>query len=197
MQTIYIVISSVLALISPIVYARAILRGEAKPHRTTRFVLLVITALSTASLLANNNTVAVWLAGVSTLQAIIIFALSIKHGMGGWAKLDILCLIIAVVGIIVWQTTNNPILGLYFSILADFTGMIPAIIKTYRFPKTEIVTFFLLDTIAAVFTLFAIDQLILENIAYPIYIFVINLIMCALIVAPRMPNERMKNPVAL
>lgn len=185
MSTIFIVISSLLALISPIVYARAILKGEAKPHRTTRFVLLIITALSTASLLANNNTVAVWLAGVSTIQAIIIFILSLKHGMGGWAKLDLVCLLIALMGIAAWQTTNNPLLGLYFSILADFTGMIPALIKTYRLPKTEIATFFVLDTVAAVFTMFAISNFSIENIAYPVYIFAINIVMTLLIVIPR------------
>ena len=86
MQTLFIVMSSCLALISPLIYARAIFRGEAKPHRTTRFVLFLITALSTASLLANHNTVAVWLAGVSFLQAIFIFVLSIKYGMGEWQR---------------------------------------------------------------------------------------------------------------
>ncbi|MBI4835687.1 MAG: hypothetical protein HY817_00345 [Candidatus Abawacabacteria bacterium] len=189
MQILFIVISSILALISPIIYARAILKGEAKPHRTTRFVLLIITALSTASLLANNNTVAVWLAGVSTLQAIIIFILSIKQGMGGWAKLDILCLVIALVGVVAWQTTNNPLIGLYCSILADFTGMVPALIKTYRLPKTEIATFFALDTVAAIFTLLATTIFSMENIAYPIYIFLINLVMCSLIVTPRLRGK--------
>jgi len=86
MDKIFIIISSLLALISPVIYAKAILRGDAKPHRTTRIVILLITVLATASLFAQHNTVAIWLAGVSTLQAIVIFALSIKRGMGGWAK---------------------------------------------------------------------------------------------------------------
>lgn len=103
MSTIFIVISSLLALISPIIYSRAILRGEAKPHRTTRLVLLLITALTTASLFAQGNRVAIWLAGVSTLQSILIFFLSIKHGMGGWSRADILCLIVALTGIILWK----------------------------------------------------------------------------------------------
>lgn len=189
MQTIFIVISSCLALISPLIYARAILKGNARPHRTTRFVLLLITALSTASLLASHNTVAVYLAGISFFQSIIILTLSVKHGMGGWAKTDILCLCIALIGIVVWQTTKNPILGLYFSILADFTGIIPTIIKTYRFPKTEIATFFALDFFASIFTLLAIRTFDTQNIAYPIYILLANAIMVALIlIRRRMPG---------
>ncbi|HEV8590856.1 MAG TPA: hypothetical protein VGQ55_02055, partial [Pyrinomonadaceae bacterium] len=137
MQTAFIVASSVCALISPIIYARSILNGVSRPHRTTRLVLLIISMLSTAALFAQNDRVAIWLAGISTLQAIVIFALSIKYGMGGWAKLDLACLGIALIGIIVWQVTSEPILGLYFSILADFTGMVPALVKTYRLPHTE------------------------------------------------------------
>jgi len=181
MQTIFIVISSILAIVSPIIYTRSILKGEAKPHRTTRFVLLLITTLSTASLIAQHNTVAVWLAGISTLQAIVIFYLSIKRGMGGWSRSDISCLVVALFGIIIWRTTNNPLLGLYFSILADFTGMVPALIKTYKFPHTEIFWFYILDTVAGLFTLLAVNSFTPEQVAYPIYIFLINLTMTILI----------------
>lgn len=185
MKTIFIVISSLLALISPVIYSKAILKGEAKPHRTTRLVLLLITALATASLFAEHNTVAIWLAGASTAQAILIFGLSIKRGMGGWAKMDILCLFIALAGIVLWQTTRNPVLALYASIAADFTGMIPALIKTYKFPKTEIWSFFLLDVFAATFSLLAIQTWSVKEFAYPLYIVIINLVMVLLIIRPK------------
>ncbi len=189
MQTLLIITGSILPLASLIVYARSILKGDTKPHRTTRFVLLLITTLSTASLIAQHDTVAVWLAGVSTLQAIIIFYLSIKRGMGGWAKVDILCLVIALFGIVIWRTTNDPILGLYFAIFADFTGMIPALIKTYKLPHTENVWFFALDTIAGLLTLFAVNSFTAEQIAYPAYVLVINLIMMFLILRPKIFKE--------
>ena len=185
LQTFFIIISCILALISPIVYSIAIMQGKAKPHRTTRLVLLLITSLTTASLFAQHNQVAIYLAAVSTLQSIIIFILSIKRGMGGWAKTDIFCLMLAILGIILWQTTKNPVIALYFAIIADFTGMIPAIIKTYRWPKTEVWTFFLLDVFAAIFSLLALKKWTIVEYSYPLYIMLINLIMVILIIAPR------------
>lgn len=185
MQHALAVLSAVIALISPIVYARAIFRGEAKPHRTTRLVLLLISMLATASLFASHDTVAIWLAAATTIQAIGIFLLSIKYGMGGGNRIDLVCLSVALVGIIAWRTTNNPLLGLYFSILADFTGMIPALLKTYHFPKTEIATFFALDILAAICSLLATSSYSIPNIVYPLYIFLINGAMVALIVWPR------------
>lgn len=186
MQTIFIIISSFLALISPLVYTRAILKGDAKPHRTTRFVLLLITTLTTASLFAQHNQVAIWLAGVSTLQSIIVFALSIKYGMGGWETADLVCLFIALFGIFLWKTTSNPVLALYCAILADFTGMIPALIKTYFHPETEVWSFYLLDVFAAGFSLLAIQIWLPQEVSYPIYILLINLIMVFLIVRKKL-----------
>lgn len=180
MKEIYIAISTVLALISPLIYTKAILKGEAKPHRTTRLVLLIITSLATVSLFAQNDTVAIWLAGVSTLQSILIFSLSIKYGMGGWSKIDKLCLVIALSGIVLWQTTKDPSLALYASILADFVGMVPALIKTFRFPETEIWTFYALDVLAGFFSLLAVKSFTLQQFSYPLYIILINMLMVVL-----------------
>lgn len=185
MQQTFIVISTLLALISPIVYSVSILKKEAKPHRTTRLVLLIITSLTTASLFAQGNQVAIWLAGVSTLQSILIFVLSIKYGMGGFSKTDILCFIIAILGVILWRVTKNPVVALYFAIAADFTGMIPALIKTYNFPKTEVWTFYILDVFAALFSLLALTKWTINEFSYPLYIMVINLIMVILITRPK------------
>lgn len=188
MKTLFIVVSSLLALISPVIYARAILKGEAKPHRTTRFVLLLITGLATASLFAQHDNVAIWLAGISTLQAILIFSLSIKHGMGGWGKADLICLAVAFLGIVLWQTTADPSLALYCSIGADFAGMVPALIKTYRLPETEIWQFYLLDVFAAFFSLLALSVWDVQNFSYQVYIFGINLVMVFLVLRPKLPH---------
>ncbi|MDB5238538.1 MAG: rane protein [Candidatus Kaiserbacteria bacterium] len=189
MRIIFIAISSILALISPLIYARAILRGEARPHRTTRLVLFLITALTTLSLFAQHDRVAIWLAGASFIQAFVIFVLSLRYGMGGWAKTDILCLVIALAGIVLWQTTANPALGLYAAILADFTGMIPALIKTYHQPETEIASFYALDVLAALFSLLALSIWVPQGFAYPLYILIINTCMVMLVVRPRRPRE--------
>jgi hypothetical protein len=189
-QNLFIIISTLLALTSPIFYIHSILKGKTKPHRTTRFILLLDTLLSTAALYAVNDRVAIWLAGVSALQAIVLFILSIKYGMGGWAKSDIACLLIALGGIVLWQTTDNPLLALWASILADFVGMIPALIKTWRFPHLETWTFFAMDTVAGIFTMLAISTRTFHNTAYPLYIFAINLTMVLLILRPTLRGGR-------
>ena len=101
--------------------------------------------------------------------------------MGGWAKIDILSLVIAVVGIVLWQITNDPILALYLSIGADLTGMVPAYIKTYKFPKTESVLVFGMSAIASLLSLLAVKEITIEQISYPVYLLLANLLMIGII----------------
>ncbi|MBI5123048.1 hypothetical protein HZA75_04280 [Candidatus Roizmanbacteria bacterium] len=181
MSSIFITISVILGLVSSFVYFIAILKGEAKPHRTTRLVFLFISALTTFSLFAQGNRVALWLSAVSTFQSVVIFLLSLKYGMGGRSKTDILCLLIAFVGIASWQLTKDPTSALYFAIAADFTGIIPTLIKTYHFPYTEVWTFYFLDVCAGIFNIIATKTFTFSQFIYPLYIITINLFIVFLI----------------
>lgn len=174
MQHIFIFLSSAFASISPIVYAKAILDGKAKPHRTTRLLILVISIIAAIALFAQHSNVTIWLAVISVLQALLIFALSLKRGMGGWAKLDIFCLFIALFGILLWKTTSNPALALFAAIGADFIGSVPSIVKTYRFPKTEIWTFYAINILGDICILLAVTSWTIQEVIYPFYFLFIN-----------------------
>ena len=181
-QQIFLIASSILAFCSPAFYVWDILKGKAQPHRTTRLVILIITALSTAALLAQHNTTAVWLAGIGLFQSTIIFALSLKYGVGGSDKLDMVCLVIAAFGIAIWKITNDPVLALYASIAADFTGFFPTLVKTFRFPKTESLLYFLVNLLAVGFNVLAMKVFDLQNVSYPLYLFLANLAMVVFMV---------------
>ena len=161
-------------MISYIVYIIAILQGRAKPHRTTRFCTAIITVLAMISLFVQGSPSALWLSIVFSVGSLIIFILSIWRGMGGWAKEDIFCLVISILGIIFWKSTSNPVYGLAFFIGADFVGQIPMLIKTYRLPKTEVWMFYFLDVVAAVCTIFAAPQWTIQELLYPLYVIALD-----------------------
>lgn len=166
------------------------MKGEAKPHRTTRFVILVITVVATISLFAQHDRVAIWLIGIASVFSMVIFLLSLKYGMGGWAKKDIFCLLIALGGIVLWQTTKDPALALYASIASDLTGMVPTLIKTFRLPHTEVWTVFFLDTLAAGLNLLAVNRWVVQEFSYPLYIVLINLVMVFLVLRPKLLRKK-------
>ena len=119
--------------------------------------------------------------GMSLLGCLIILLLSIKRGMGGWAKLDIVSLMIAGIGICLWQVTRNPILALYFSILADFSGSVPTLIKAYRYPQTESPIFFFISGLSSGSNLLAHDTWKFAEIVYPLYLVVMSISLLTII----------------
>jgi len=186
MQTLLVLLSSISVFISYLIYEWAMIKGKAKPHRTTRLVILIITALGASSLFAQNDRVVAIFLGICAIQSLVMFLMSFKWGMGGWAKIDIVCLVIALVGIVLWKVTSNPVLGLYGAVGADLFGMIPALIKTYRLPDTEYSPTYVFDLIAIALTALAIRNGGFNEYLYPVYLFAVNFLMLIFIIRPRL-----------
>jgi len=181
MQDIFLIISTVIGLITPIIGIRAVLRGEYKPHRITRLVLLIVTVLFVATLVAQNDRTALYLALAQVIGSIGIFILSIKYGVGGTSKMDAVVFLGAMASLVIWKTTNNPALGLYASILTDLIGFSPTIVKAWKDHKSEDWKFYACDVLASFFNLLALRSLLLNEIVFPIYIFLINLIITSIL----------------
>ena len=173
-MSVYILITGFLAGISSLLYIISILRGKNKPQRITRFVVFGTILLGTFALYANHDWPTFWLNVVYCVSNLLIFLLSIKYGMGGWAKTDIACLVISGIGILIWQITSEPLLALFASIFANIIGNIPALLKTYKFPKTETWIYYFLGIFANGIILFAQKSFSFGKYVFPIYIVLLN-----------------------
>jgi len=99
--------------------------------------------------------------------------------MGGSSKVDWLCFGIAALGVVGWKITGNPVVAIWFSILADLSAYIPAFIKTWKHPKTESPWYYALSGLAALLSLIAYK--LDASSVFQIYIIVCCVIMVALI----------------
>lgn len=184
MKIALLIIGLLLPVYASTAYMVSIVKGSTRPHRMTRFLLLVITAVMTLSLWASGDTSGVWLALVSFIQAVSIFGLSLWRGMGGGDRLDIACLLLCLAGVALWLLADLPWVGLAASIAADTIAMIPALRKTIRLPHTELALFYALDTVAGLLILAAGPRTPLA-MAFPLYIAVINAAFVLAICWPR------------
>lgn len=174
---------------SYLIYEWAMIKGWAKPHRTTRLVLFLIVLLGFLSLYAQGDRVVVWFLGICAVQSFVMLVMSIKYGMGGWEKTDILCLLIAVVGVVLWKITSDPVIGLYAAVAADIAGMIPSLVKTYRRPDTEYWLSYVFDLSAIMLTGLAVKNGGFNEYLYPVYLFAVNGLMLAFILKPKIMKE--------
>ncbi len=173
-QQLFLIISIVFGFVSPIIGITSVIKGDFKPQRMTRFLIMLVSFLFVGTLFANGDTNGIYLASAQLLGSIAMFYLSLKRGMGGNTRLDWVVFAMAIGSLIIWQTTNIAFLGLAMSIVTDFIGFVPTLVKTWKYPETEEWKFYMSDVVASFFSILSILAFSLENLAFPVYIFLIN-----------------------
>lgn len=105
--------------------------------------------------------------GVVNPALVLLFAL--RYGTYVWTKIDTLCVVLCVVTIVVWQTTDSPVLGILGGILADFTAALPQLIKSWREPRDEPVLPWAMFVSASALSLLAVPVWTPAYFIFPIY----------------------------
>lgn len=173
MKQIFLILSIVISLIAYVVGIRRIAKGTFRPQRMTRFLLAFLALIFVMVLWAQGDRNALYLALVMFLCNFIVFGLSIKNGIGGTSRLDMVVLFMAIVSLAVWQMTDNPVLGLVMSIVTDFIAMVPTIIKSWVLPETEEWWFYISGTLSGMFNIFSITKFTFGTLAFPVYVFLV------------------------
>lgn len=155
-------------------YIRDILRKTTKPERASWFIWTVLGSIAFFSQLAKGATNSLWLTGVETVGVTLIFLLSLPYGVGGLKKRDIIALIVAVFGLVLWLFTKDATYALFLTILVDGAGAILTVIKAYETPGSETLSTWLLAGIAGILSTLSVGSFNLILLSYPLYIIVIN-----------------------
>lgn len=174
-KTIFLILSTVLGFVTQIIGIVSILNGSFKPQRMTRFLYFLMNFLFVGTIIAQESWGALGLAGAQFIGNAIIFFLSIKYGMGGTTKSDFVVLGGAIISGIVWKITDDPTLALIMSITTDFIAFVPSYIKIWKHPETENWLFYCSDIFAGGFSILALASYSMGDLAFPLYIFVLNL----------------------
>jgi len=130
-------IAGFIALISVVPYLISIVQGRTKPERASYLIWFIVDIISIASYISVGARTTIWTGLVLTFTGSLVLILSIKHGIGGFSKFDLTCLLLALIGIVVWVGSKDAVLALYFVTFVNFIGYLPTIKKAYFLPKTE------------------------------------------------------------
>ncbi len=170
----------------PAYYIVQTVRGTVVPHRLTYFFWFVAQAITlTASLVQGVTFISQTTVIVSTIACLLIFVSSFFQRDGIiWrlTKLDWVCAVLCVMGIILWQTTDIPNLAIMFAIIADFIITVPTLIKSYRAPETESILSYFIPIFAHVLNIsFLVKHYDFQTLAMQAYL-VFNLILIVVVI---------------
>lgn len=169
----FVILGFFLSLSGSISYLVDTIKGKTKPNKVSWFMW------SLAPLIAFTAEIkeGVGLASLMTFSVgfgpLLIFISSFINKKSNWKiqKLDLLCGLLSVVGLILWQITKIGNIAILFSLISDGAASVPTIIKAYHYPETENANVFILSAINAILTLLTIRIWNFAHVAFPLYIF--------------------------
>jgi hypothetical protein len=168
------VVAGLVTLAGFVPYILSIRRGEAKPNRATWWIWTIACGALFASYYASGERSALWVPLSYVLGPLIIGALSLKHGEGGWTKFDLGCVGASVLGLLAWGLSGSPLVALVANMGVDLAGAMPTIRKTYRNPTSESSTAWTFFFVGSALNLFAVETWASAASMLPIYFFGVN-----------------------
>ena len=162
--------SGIAILLSFVPYLRDIFLLKTKPEGASWLIWAILGLISLFSQLAKGASWSLIMTGAQAVGDTLIFLLAIKYGLGGLNKRDIIGLIGAVIGLILWYFTGEAAVALFVVIFIDAIGAVLTTIKAYEYPTTETISSWLLTFLGGFFACVAVGSFNLILLAFPFYI---------------------------
>lgn len=180
------IVAGIIALLAYIFYIFAIFKGETKPDRASWWIWSFMGIVLGASYYFSGAENTIWVPMAEVLGPISIAILSIWYGEGGLKdKTDLICLGGASFSILLWIIFKNPVIALTANVIVDIFAAVPTIKKSYLRPEGEDLFAWLLTGTANTMNLFAVEKFTFAVFLYPVYVFIIDCVVIALLILRR------------
>jgi hypothetical protein len=166
-------------------YVRDILRSRTRPHRGTWFIWATLAVVVVLSQRADGASWSLIMVITDAVLTLLIFALSIRRGVGGLTRGEGVMIAIAGLGVAGWLIADEPLVATAGVIVADLTGAALMTPKTWRDPGSETLATFVFASVAGALAAGAVGALDASLLVYPVYFCLVNGALALLIVARR------------
>lgn len=166
-------------------YFRDIFAGKTKPHAYSWLVWALLTAIAFGGQLSDNGGPGSYVTGVTAAVSFVIFFLAIRQGEKNITRSDKAYLIMAILAIIPWLLTNDPVISVILISIIDFLGFIPTIRKSYHKPHEETLIHYVLAGLKFVLAIVALDHYSITTWFYPASLVAANLFFVVMLILRR------------
>ena len=179
----FVIVGALLNLFGSSSYVISTLKGKTKPNRVTWFLWALAPLIAFYAEIQKGVGLPSLLTFMVGFGPLMVFVASFINKKSVWkiGRLDIICGLLSLGGLVLWGVTREGNLAIVFSIVADLLAAIPTLVKSYKEPETENYMVFLFGSISAFITLLAIKEWSFAHYAFPVYILVICLLFFVLI----------------
>ena len=168
------VLAASVGIADTIPYVRDIRRGSTRPHRGTWLIWGVLAAVVFLSQRADGASWSLLMAGTQAALIALIFALSIRRGVGGLSAVDLVMIGVACGGVAGWLVADEPVVATACVVVADLIGVAMMVPKTWGDPGSETLSTFALASVSGALAPLSVAALDPALLLYPVYFCVGN-----------------------
>ena len=178
-------IAVAVGIVGYIPYYRDIFRGTTKPHSFTWLGFGILNGVTFAAQVTTGGGPGSWASAITTIATLGIAALAFTKGEKAITKFDWICFSGAIIGIVLWRLTSNPLWAVVIVTIADLLVFAPTYRKGFLRPYEETVSLYIMATLKFAISLFALTTFNLTTAFFPVAIVMANLGIILLLVIRR------------
>lgn len=157
-------------------YIKETIKGNTKPNKVTWLLWSVAPLIATLAAISDGvkwSALPVFMSGFGPLLVLLASFIN-KSAYWKIEKFDYLCGLCSVLALVLWGVTKEPAIAIIFAIASDALAAIPTLIKSWKHPETETVDVYTTGLFNSITSFAAIRIWNFAEIAFPIYLMVIN-----------------------
>jgi hypothetical protein len=166
-------------------YLRDTLRRTTVPHRGSWLIWGVLELVAVEAQRADGARWSLVPLVTQCAGTCLVFGLSVRLGSGGLSRVDLALLALAGLGLAGWQAVDAPVVATACVIAADLMAALMMLPKTWRDPRSETLSTYVLAAASGALAVGAVGSLSLPLLVYPVYFVAVNAALSAVIVRRR------------
>ena len=182
-----VTIGALISAAGSIPYILAVIRGTARPRLVSWGVWAVLAGVMTVSAFIEGAMASAVMTAITFIACATVTILGWQRRTGGINRVDMVCLVGAVLGIASLAIFKSPLIALAVSVAVDIIAFIPTLMHAWTSPYEESLTCFALSALGGTLAVLAVlvGEISVVALLYPVYSMVFNGLAALLIVGGR------------
>lgn len=179
----FVIVGTLIGAIGALVYLVDTVKGKVKPNRVSFLLWSIAPFIAFAAQMKQGVGLESLMTFSTGFLPFLTFVASFVNKKAEWklTRFDVLCGVLSIIGLVLWLVTKVGNIAITFSILADGLAAIPTIVKSYKYPDTELAWPWIATSFGVVLTLLTLTELTFANSSFIIYILVVNVLIYSLV----------------
>ena len=179
------VLAVIIQLIGYTVYFTGILKGRTKPHAFTWLAWGIINIVAFLAVFFSGGAAGSWVLAVNIVACLSIASIGFWQKRVRYDLYDWMALAGALIGVILWQITDNALYAVVLVSLSDAVSAIPTLRKAYYLPFEENGLSFFIGILSYSTAILSLEVLSVTTWLYPATIIFVDSLLVILILLRR------------